>query len=81
MRGVSIRDIIAFCKTYYLKAFRFNSYQRKSPIFITQGILRQPETPSLCLYYPPPIQVGRPYKLQRGGGLFNFELGRLAMPR
>ena len=54
MRGVSIRDIIAFCKTYYLKAFRFNSYQRKSPIFITQGILRQPETPSLCLYYPPP---------------------------
>ena len=66
MRGVSIRDIIAFCKTYYLKVFRFNSYQRKSPIFITQGILRQPETPSLCLYYPPPY---------KWGGLISFSVG------
>ena len=47
--------------------------EQKIANFLNPRILRQPEAPSLCLYFPSPTASGGGYiSFSVGGGLFNF---------
>ena len=85
--GLCVRSLVGRVRASVQRHINYESVslqflEQKIANFLNPRILRQPEAPSLCLYSPTPFTSGGGlYRLRRGGGLFNFELGRLAMPR
>lgn len=75
-------DNCIFAYILFTKAFRFKSCFSKIANFHFQRILKQQRHfRCACIYHPLRASGRRLYKLQRGGGLFNFGKRRLAMPR